>query len=54
MRGAEGEGYHIMVSGDVGKVSVLHVYLKFESGKTLHFHVMVPEGSQVGDAHSHG
>jgi copper(I)-binding protein len=59
MRGAEGEGYHIMVFGDVEKVSVYHVYLKFESGKTLHFHVMAPEGSQTmggmhDHAHSHG
>ncbi len=60
MRGAEGEGYHIMVFGDVEKVSVFHVYLKFESGKTLHFHVMAPEGSQMagmgdhGHGHSHG
>lgn len=53
MRGAEGEGYHIMVFGDVEKVSVYHVYLKFESGKTLHFHVMAPEGSQMGGMHDH-
>jgi copper(I)-binding protein len=56
MRGAEGEGYHIMVFGDVEKVSVFHVYLKFESGKTLHFHVMAPEGSQMrgmGGEHGH-
>ncbi len=54
MRGAEGEGYHIMVFGDVEKVSVFHVYLKFESGKTLHFHVMAPEGQQMKDMHDHG
>ncbi len=61
MRGAEGEGYHVMVFGDVEKVSVFHVDLKFESGKTLHFHVMAPEGPKTGDmsgahghAHSHG
>ena len=53
MRGAEGEGYHIMVFGDVEKVSVYHVYLMFESGKTLHFHVMAPEGSQMGGMHDH-
>ena len=55
MRGAEGEGYHIMVFGDVEKVTVYHVYLNFESGKTLHFHVMAPEGSQtMGGDHDHG
>jgi copper(I)-binding protein len=56
MRGAEGEGYHIMVFGDVEKVSVFHVYLKFESGKTLHFHAMAPESSQMrgmGGEHGH-
>ena len=53
MRGAEGEGYHIMVFGDVEKVSVYHVYLMFESGKTLHFHAMAPEGSQMGGMHDH-
>jgi hypothetical protein len=45
-----------MVFGDVEKVSVFHVYLKFESGKTLHFHVMAPEGSQMrgmGGEHGH-
>jgi hypothetical protein len=49
-----------MVFGDVEKVSVFHVYLKFESGKTLHCHAMAPEGSQKGGMggehghHSHG
>ncbi|MEM2232473.1 MAG: copper chaperone PCu(A)C [Nitrososphaerota archaeon] len=57
MRGAEGEGYHVMVFGDVEKVSVFHVYLKLESGKVVHFHVMATEGSQMGgmhESHSHG
>ncbi|MEM1954074.1 MAG: copper chaperone PCu(A)C [Nitrososphaerota archaeon] len=57
MRGAEGEGYHVMVFGDVEKVSVFHVYLKLESGKVVHFHVTAPEGAQMGGmhgSHSHG
>ena len=46
-----------MVFGDVEKVSVFHVFLKLESGKVVHFHVMAPEGSQMGGmhgSHSHG
>ncbi|MEM2233977.1 MAG: copper chaperone PCu(A)C [Nitrososphaerota archaeon] len=57
MRGAEGEGYHVMVFGDVEKVSVFHVNLKLESGKVVHFHVTAPEGAQMGGmhgSHSHG
>ncbi len=42
MRGVEGEGYHIMVFGDVEKVEMFHIDLKFESGKVLHFHVKSP------------
>ncbi len=42
MRGAEGEGYHIMVFGDVEKVEMFHINLKFESGKILHFHAENP------------
>ncbi|MEM2237661.1 MAG: copper chaperone PCu(A)C [Candidatus Caldarchaeum sp.] len=54
MRGVEGEGYHIMVSGDLEKVETFHVYLKFESGKLLHFHVENPTaGSAEEHEHKH-
>uniref|UniRef100_A0A7C5Q476 Copper chaperone PCu(A)C n=1 Tax=Caldiarchaeum subterraneum TaxID=311458 RepID=A0A7C5Q476_CALS0 len=43
MRGVEGEGYHIMIFGDLENVEMFHVYLKFESGKVLHFHAEKPQ-----------
>ncbi len=51
MRGAEGEGYHIMVFGDMEHIKVFHVYLKFESGKVLHFHAETA-GAEHGE-HEH-
>ncbi|MCS7118088.1 MAG: copper chaperone PCu(A)C [Thaumarchaeota archaeon] len=58
MRGAEGEGYHVMVFGEIEKVAVYHVYLKFQSGKVLHFHVQAPTAAgQTGHdmgGHKHG
>jgi copper(I)-binding protein len=51
MRGAEGEGYHIMVFGDVEHIKVFHIYLKFESGKVLHFHAETT-GAEQGE-HKH-
>jgi copper(I)-binding protein len=48
MRGSEGGGYHIMVFGDVEKFVVFHVYLKTESGYTVHFVASAPGGSQMG------
>jgi len=53
MRGAEGEGYHVMVYGDVHSVKLFHIHMKFESGKTLHFHVEnTMAGTKSGDEHS--
>ncbi|MDW8083955.1 MAG: copper chaperone PCu(A)C [Candidatus Caldarchaeum sp.] len=43
MRGVEGEGYHIMVFGDLEKFESFHVHLKMESGRIVHFDV-APEG----------
>lgn len=39
-RGMEGEGYHIMVMGDVSSVDHFDVTLKFESGRSLTFKVI--------------
>lgn len=57
MRGAEGEGYHIMVFGEIEKVNVYHVTLKFQSGKVLHFHAKAPTAAghtDHGMGHRHG
>jgi copper(I)-binding protein len=51
MRGAEGEGYHIMVFGDVEHIKVFHIYLKFESGKVLHLHAEIAGAEK--DEHKH-
>lgn len=54
MRGVEGEGYHIMIFGDLEKVEMFHIYLKFESGKVLHFHAENPTaGSAEENGHKH-
>ncbi|MEM2095993.1 MAG: copper chaperone PCu(A)C [Candidatus Caldarchaeum sp.] len=45
MRGIEGEGYHVMLLQNVEEVELFHIYLKFESGKVLHFHVEQHEGA---------
>ncbi len=50
LRGAEGEGYHIMVFGEVEHFDSFHVHLKMESGKVIHFDVQ-PLGT--GYQHSH-
>ena len=51
MRGAEGEGYHIMVFGDVEHIKVFHIYLKFESGKVLHLHAEIAGAEKGGHKH---
>ncbi|MDW7977681.1 MAG: hypothetical protein RMH74_02630 [Candidatus Caldarchaeum sp.] len=45
MRGIEGEGYHIMIMENVEDIEFFHIYLKFESGKVLHFHAEQHEGA---------
>ena len=50
MRGAEGEGYHVMVFGEVEHIFVFHIYLKMESGKVIHLHAQ-PTGT--GSQHTH-
>lgn len=48
MRGAEGEGYHIMIFGDVEKYDGYHVHLIMESGRVIHF-----DAGTAKDGHSH-
>lgn len=50
MRGAEGEGYHVMVFGEVEHFDSFHVHLKMESGKVIHFYAQ-PAGA--GSQHTH-
>ena len=53
MRGAEGEGYHIMVFGDMEHIKIFHIYLKFESGKVLHFHAETAKAENGDHEHKH-
>jgi len=53
MRGAEGEGYHIMVFGDMEHIKIFHIYLKFESGKVLHFHAETAKAEHGDHEHKH-
>jgi copper(I)-binding protein len=50
MRGAEGEGYHVMVFGELEHFDSFHVHLKMESGKVIHFYAQ-PTGA--GSQHTH-
>ncbi|MCS6784263.1 MAG: copper chaperone PCu(A)C [Candidatus Caldarchaeum sp.] len=53
MRGVEGEGYHIMVFGDLDRYESFHVHLKMESGRVIHFDVTAPEHAKDGHGHKH-
>lgn len=52
MKGAEAEGYHIMVFGDVEKFDTYHVHLVMESGRVIHFDVEAAKNGHSND-HKH-